>query len=397
MKKKLTLIAGLNLLTSLAMAQTPSVTAQPARPTESALARHYTITDLGPIGNQPGQPYSIDSLGLMSGGAASSATTMHAVLWYLEMEFDISAPGLGGPNSVANGINDLGQVVGQAETSAANTEDFCGFNAYGFPSKTACGPFLWQDAKMTALPTLGGPNGVANAVNNQGLVAGFAENLTRDSVCPVYEFKPVTWNQGKIQQLPLPTGDVVGAALALNDQGQAVGISGTCLPFDPNLGLYMRDTHAVLWQNGTVTDLGNLGGDGGFGGNHACAINNYGEVVGHSDLAGDIAFHGYLWTKATGMKDIGTLSGDFASLALGINDTGVVVGASIDPNFNTRAFLWENGVMTDLNNLIPGNSALYLVQAKSINASGQITGVAVDGAGAPHGFLATPQRPGGRD
>ncbi len=74
----------------------------------------------------------------MSGGAASSATTMHAVLWYRDIQFDIAEPGLGGPNSVANGINDLGQVVGQAETSAVNYEDFCGFNAYGFPPRAAC-------------------------------------------------------------------------------------------------------------------------------------------------------------------------------------------------------------------------------------------------------------------
>jgi probable HAF family extracellular repeat protein len=368
-----------------------------AVPAIAQKAKHYTITDLGPIGNTPGQPYSINSRGLMGGAAASSATTMHAVLWDRSMQVDIGVPGLGGPNSQANGVNDLDQVVGQAESSVANGEDFCGFNAYGFPSKTACVPFLWQDSKMTALPTLGGVNGVANGINNRGLVVGFAENLQQDPGCPVFEFKPVIWNQGKAQQLALPAGDTVGAALAINAEGQAVGISGTCLPFNQNLGLYMRDTHAVTWQNGAVTDLGNLGGDGGFGGNHACAINNYGQVVGHSDLAGDTAFHAYIWSKATGMKDIGTLAGDFASLGLGINDGGVVVGASFDPNFNSRAFLWENGVMTDLNNVIPANSALYLQQAKSINASGEITGVGANGAGELHGFLATPDRPGHRE
>ena len=222
-----------------------------------------------------------------------------------------------------------------------------------------------------------------------------AKNCARG--CPVFEFKPVIWDNGMIQQLPLPAGDSVGGALAINDEGQAVGISGTCTPFNQNLGLYVKDSHALLWQNGVVTDLGNLGGDGGFGGNHACAINNYGQVVGHSNLAGDTAFHAYLWNKERGMKDIGTLSGDFASLALGINDAGVVVGASLDPNFNSRAFLWENGEMTDLNNVIPANSELYLQQAKSINASGEITGVGANGAGELHGFLATPDRSGERE
>ena len=352
--------------------------------------KHYTITDLGPIGNPPGQPYSINSLGLITGASATSATTVHATLWFQELQFDLGTPALGGPNSQANGINDLGEVVGQAETSVVNKEDFCGFNAYGFPSQTACVPFMLEAGKMTALPTLGGVNGVANGVNSRGQVVGFAENKQQDANCPVFEFKPVIWDQGRIQQLPLPAGDVVGGALAINSRGQAVGISGACTPFNPNLGLYMKDAHAVMWQNGVVTDLGNLGGDGGFGGNHACAINTSGQVVGHSDLAGDTAFHAYIWAKGTGMKDIGTLPGDFASLALGINDGAVVVGASLDPNFNSRAFIWENGVMTDMNDLIPGNSALYLQQAKAINASGEITGVAANGAGELHGFLATP-------
>ena len=90
-----------------------------------------------------------------------------------------------------------------------------------------------------------------------------------------------------------------------------------------------------------MTDLGNLGGDGRFGGNHACAINNRGQVVGHSDLTGDTTFHAYLWTRETGMRDLGTLQGDFASLAIGINDRGEVVGASLAANFSPRAILWN--------------------------------------------------------
>ena len=150
----------------------------------------------------------------------------------------------------------------------------------------------------------------------------------------------------------------------------------------------------MLWQNGTVTDLGNLGGDGGFGGNHACAINNQGQVVGHSDLTGDSTFHAYLWTKKTGMRDLGTLPGDFASLAIGINDQGQVVGASLSPSFNPRAILWENGAMTDLNTpgLITVNPAgLYLLFAQSINSGGEIVGFAAASDGL-HAFLAKPNR-----
>ena len=168
-------------------------------------------------------------------------------------------------------------------------------------------------------------------------------------------------------------------------------MSGPCAPFDPNLELYLVDSHALLWQDGKVTDLGNLGGDGRFGGNHACAINNQGHVVGHSDLTGDTTFHAYLWTRQTGMRDLGTLPGDFASLAIGISDRGEVVGGSLDANFNIRATLWQNGAMTDLNTLIPANSGLYLLLAESINSSGEIVGFGVTNTGEVHGFLATPR------
>jgi probable HAF family extracellular repeat protein len=88
------------------------------------------------------------------------------------------------------------------------------------------------------------------------------------------------------------------------------------------------------------------------------------------------------------MRDLGTL--DYASLALGINDGGDVVGASLDTSFNPRALLWEKGVMTDLNTRIAANPAgLYLLVAVSINSRGEIVGLAVTSTGL-HGFLATP-------
>ena len=92
------------------------------------------------------------------------------------------------------------------------------------------------------------------------------------------------------------------------------------------------------------------------------------------------------------MKSLGTLAGDLASFALGINDEGQVVGQSIGPDFSSvRAFLWEKGVMTDLNTLVAVNPGkLYLLVAESINDRKEIIGLAVDGAGNYHGYLAIP-------
>jgi probable HAF family extracellular repeat protein len=137
-------------------------------------------------------------------------------------------------------------------------------------------------------------------------------------------------------------------------------------------------------------NLGNLGGTGGIAGEHSCAINNRGQVVGHSELKNDTTFHGFLWTKENGMQELELLPGDSASLGLDINDSGTVVGASLDSSFNPSAYVWKNGVMTDLNKLIRGKSALYLLLAYAINNRGDIVGFGATTSGELHGFLAIP-------
>jgi probable HAF family extracellular repeat protein len=393
-----TWIIAITVFTALAMPVRRAAQEQSAAQEPGTDVR-YTVTDLGPVGGTPGQPYLISNNGLVSGAAANPDGTMHAVLWCKGSTSDIGTPGLGGPNSAAFGVNERGHAVGQAETSVADSEDFCGFNFYGFPSLTACLPFLWQNGVMTHLSTLGGANGFANSINKRGEVAGLAETSITDPApgCPVFEFQPVIWKNGVIQELHTYPGDTDGVAAFINDRGQAVGASGTCASFNPYSGLYLVENYALLWENGKVTDLGNLGGTGGIAGNHACAINNRGQVVGHSELTNETTFHGFLWTRETGMRDLDTLPGDVASLSLGINDGGEVVGASISPpgppTGSFRAFLWRNGVMTDLNTLIPANSALYLLLAQSINSSGEIIGLAFDSSdNQAHGFLAAPIR-----
>jgi probable HAF family extracellular repeat protein len=92
------------------------------------------------------------------------------------------------------------------------------------------------------------------------------------------------------------------------------------------------------------------------------------------------------------MTDLGTLPGDVSSSGDGINSKGQVVGGSFDADGNGRAFLWENGVMTDLNTLIPAASALFLIEATgTINSRGEIAGFALQtSTGEIHAFLATP-------
>jgi probable HAF family extracellular repeat protein len=145
-------------------------------------------------------------------------------------------------------------------------------------------------------------------------------------------------------------------------------------------------SHAVRWQNGKVTDLGNFGGTP----NEAYGINDLGQVVGYSTLSDGVTEHAFLW-QAGVMTDLGTLPGDVGSHAAGTNFEGQVVGWSFDADGNDTAFLWQNGVMTDLNTLIPADSYLYLLFADGINVWGQIAGTAYDiNTGEEHAYLAIP-------
>jgi probable HAF family extracellular repeat protein len=297
---------------------------------------------------------------------------------------------------MAFGVNLWGQAVGEAEDTTmglSTTEDFCGFQFFGYSlSPTPCVPFIWNSGKMTPLKTLGGVNGVANQINSFGAVAGFAENATADPGCTapqIYQFKPVVWSQGGIQQLPISNGDMEGVAFSINDLGQTVGASGSCAPFNPIFLYNFQPVNALLWQNGKAINLGSLGG---VTNNFAHDINNRGQVVGGSDVTGDSTTHAFLWPGPNNkMQDLGAVDDDIFSIALGINDLGQVVGASLETDGMTiSAFVRHNGNLVDLNKRIAGRTNLFLETACSINFKGQIIGLAVDPTGAIHAYLATP-------
>ena len=106
--------------------------------------------------------------------------------------------------------------------------------------------------------------------------------------------------------------------------------------------------------------------------NAAFAINNAGQIAGLSDPPGDATTYAVLLQNGA-ITNLGTLPGDVSSNANDINAQGQV-GVSCDANFNCRAFLWDHGVMMDLNSLIPPDSPLYLAQAEGINDRGEIAG-----------------------
>lgn len=346
--------------------------------------RQYQVSNLSSLGGTVSRGNAINNRGWIAGYSNLPGNqSRHAALWRDNSIFDLGT--LGGPNSSVpwSGINNRGTVVGIAQTAQPDplgerwscSAFFPGPNNVGY----TCLGFVWEDGVMRALPTLGGNNGFATGINEKGEIVGWAENTVRDPTCAppqVLQFRAVIWGprNGEIQELLPLSGDTSSAATAINNKGQVVGISGTC---DQAVGRHTA-RHAVVWDKNRIIDIGNLGGDAW---NTPMAISERGDVVGFASLPGsapdDPVLHAFLWTKRDGIRDLGTLPGDTTSEAHDINNRGQVVGLSCGAN-GCRAFLWEDGVMRDLNTLKQSGYTAHLEIAKDINDRGEITGRAID-------------------
>jgi probable HAF family extracellular repeat protein len=350
-------------------------------------APRYTVIDLGTLGGTFSIAFGINNAGRVGGSAAVHNGETHPFLsgW---LKTDLGT--LGGKNAQASGPNGRENVSILSETSTLDPlkEDFCGFGNH-----LQCLGALWDGVKMV-LPTLGGNNAMALGLNDRNQVIGVAENGKHDPACTspqVLDFEAVVWGpgQGQVQELPPLRGDTAGFALGLNNSGQIVGATGTCANVIVTaVGLFLG-THAVLWDNGPATDLGSLGGTLG----KAAAINERGEVAGLSSLPGDSSIHSFLWSKDTGMQDLGALGADVVGDPAGINNNTQIVGGSCDKSGNCRAFFWDKKVLSDLNDFLPADSPLYLLYALGINDAGEIVGFALEKkTGEVHGYLASPVR-----
>jgi probable HAF family extracellular repeat protein len=357
----------------------------------------YYVFNLGaPLGGVP-EPVGINDLGWISGGAnLASNSQVHAELW-VGAPLDLGT--LGGPNSNIAWPNhsNRGEVVGISETAEKdplNEAWSCSAFFFG-PDGYVCRGFTWKNGRMTKLPTLGGINGYAAGVNNAGQVVGWSETSFHDPTCvegtEVLQFLATLWAPGTNQPTELAplSPDPDSAATAINDRGQAVGISGLCSVAVGGASAL----HALLWENGGPQNLGNIGGKAW---NTPVAINNRGVVVGFANTSGDehaaLAPTAFIWTRANGMKPIAPYGTDTNNIAFDLNESNQVVGQSANSNSGAvRAFVWQNGVSSDLNTLVIRPTMLNMVLAQGINDAGEITGTAVDtSTGEVVGFLAVP-------
>lgn len=350
----------------------------------------YEVTDLGALGNfHSSCAMTINDRGGIAAQNYNTTTNDPDGLTTLSSGRDaviiagtqIDLGTLGGANSFMNWgeINERGQIVGYSEAGALdpNGEDVCGFG-----TNHVCLPFVWQHFQMKALPTLGGNNGQASAINDRGQIVGTAETAATSAVCsPRLTSLPVLWENGKPDPLPTVDEDTDGEAFWINDLGEAVGQTYNCS---------QSVSHAVSWTgHGTASALPDYGtGAVAFGNN------DRGQIVGVVGSPDNSTEYAAIWQngKLTSYKP---LPGDFGATASGNNNRGVVVGSTFDATFNwSHAVVWRDGVMTDLNTLIASGSNLYLTMANKINERGQISAMAIVRSGPDegnvHAVLLTP-------
>jgi probable HAF family extracellular repeat protein len=340
---------------------------------------------------------SIDDFGVVAGSYTLASKAVHASVWAFGRQIDLGT--LGKDPDLSSLVqwpvkNYRGLVSGISLTDDIdpNKEGWsCAFFLPN-PSSHVCLGFVWNPEKRTlrALPTLGGTNGFATGTNDFGETVGWAENTVHDPSCvfpQVLQFRPVIWGRDRddVDELPLIAGDSSGAATAINDQGQVVGISGAC-------GFAVGGVsaaHAVLWENGVATELVNP--------NHArywntpMMINRRGDVVGFAGVPNDPQGNftpPFSWTRETGWTFLPLLAGDIAGVATSINARRQIVGYSNDANSNFHPWLWQHGKLYNLNELVlPGSGLTGPIQlALDINDRGEITGTSATG----QAFVAIP-------
>jgi len=293
----------------------------------------HVPVDLGGLGGMQGVGNGVNDFGLATGVAltktldpfandfsqafllAPGTTSAHAFLWNGSMH-DLGT--LGGPDSMAWFVNDLGQVAGNSYTGSTVTNFW--FNPdTGNPTMA---PFLWDRGQLINLGSLGGHMGQVVALNNLGQVTGFS-TLSDDST-----IHPFFWSQGTLTDLGT-LGGPFAFPLWMNPVGNVVGFSSTTADFGG---------HAFLWLRGKMIDLGVLGDD-------PCSvplgINLRNQIVGASTdcFEGETAV---LWENGQPPIDLNTLVPEGSPLFLheadSVNDRGEIVGIGLTPEGNTHVF-----------------------------------------------------------
>jgi len=318
-------------------------------------AQQYTITDLG-LGNATG----INASGQVSGSRQFSPGVTSGFIYTPGTNSYVNL----GTSFFPRAINDLGQVCGNSGNDVLFYDGT--FHDVGVPlgGTSPCKAYNLNNAgEITGQVGIGG-----------GVVHGFLYNPANPS------------NNGYTDLGTLSgvsTDTCYGSSI--NTAGQVEGDSTVT----------GGNTHAYIWTNGVMKDLGTFGGPDSSG----IHVNDLAHATGTAQTSASGTTpatwisHIFFWDGTT-LHDCGALAGDSYANAGGMNNHDVIVGLSIlnaaASNTASRAVIYQNGTLANLNTLITPSSGFTLVGGTGINDSGLICANALDSGGQQHALLLTP-------
>jgi len=344
----------------------------------------YTVTDLSPIR----LAVDINNLGQVLGQWGLVWSSKNGITSIQESEETQRLKRIHG-----QAINDHGQVAGIARDTSGECQRFIWNATGGFtwlgkdsciqkvPSAVALnnlGKLVWSTREkletgwsketVWTWDSLTGKKKLSSGaerfnsvtdINDSGICVGWAEKEKRAHSVGAFG-RP----REELTLVEPPPGYYWIHLYSINNKGQMVGY----------ILNEKKEREPVIWNEGEFTLLGNLGGRGT---GQAKDVNEQGQVVGRSrGLIGGILKRAHYALYGERRNPGKVIDSIWKTLFSGAHR-------------GRRAFIWENGLMTDLNHLIPTDSGWELWAANAINESGQIIGGGeLDGK--RHAFLLTP-------
>ena len=253
---------------------------------QTAAGPRYAFKDLGTLGGGDTYAYGINNLGQIVGQSEVLGTpsTPHAFVYSNGVMTDLGTLGSGAfaPTSSGQAINNQGQIAGYTTVSNA----------------THIHAFIYSGGVMTDL-TPGTNDSKAYGINNLGQVVG----ETQIPDFPGIPMRAFLYSNGTIATLGAPTGKG-SEAFGINDSSQIVGDYIT--NFDFMMTTNFGTNTAFLYDHGVTNDLSSVGGLGTLRAYTAVAINNQEQVTGYAINSSNTIRHAYLYSGG-GMTDLGTL------------------------------------------------------------------------------------------
>jgi probable HAF family extracellular repeat protein len=344
------------------------------------------------VGKSPGPEYKVVDLGVFRAQAINSHDDVVGG-YSLYVHQSRTLVTLGDQASVY-GINDRGQIVGSGAPVGQPSQVVLWLKRGGYREV----PFNYGLASNGY--GISDTGWIAITAEGSSWTEGFVQNLRN----------PAT--QSEVPNIAFQNGAFEGGcscftteALAVNENGAVTGDTQFSIKWVPPADPPPYTSHAYLWKNKHLTDLGVLPGLGSTTFSTGRGINNYDDVVGvstgatpvpHStDNSYTIVSHAFLYHGGT-MRDLGVLGSDLQSQANSINDSGEIVGWSgqID-NIEfpaTKAVLYVAGRIYDLNTLIDESSQgqynyIGLSEAVAINCNGDIAANRMNSDYSYHAYL----------